>query len=345
MKVLFDINHPAHVHFFRNPIQLLKDTGHEVIVTSRDKDVTLDLLEELGIPNLKLSVAKQGGFFSLLAELLQRVFALSRVVRANKPDVMASIGGTFIAHAGFLTRTQSLVFYDTENAKLQNLITYPLATRVIVPDCYSAWLPRSSERYRGYHELSYLHPSYFSPDESIAKVNGFDDLRDNFIVRVVSWQANHDIGEEGWTPELLLSVVEHLAQRGKVHLVAEGEVPAALTPYLYQGNTSELHHVMARCRLFVGESATMASECAVLGVPAIYAAHTSRGYIVEQQDRYGLVRDMPDFSENTLIETVGEMLQLSSQDYQRKRQVLLEECIDVAAYVVDRISIAAEKSL
>ena len=50
MKFLIDINHPAHVHFFRNPIKLLIDRGHEVMVTSRDKEMALDLLEELGIP-------------------------------------------------------------------------------------------------------------------------------------------------------------------------------------------------------------------------------------------------------------------------------------------------------
>ena len=35
-------------------------------------------------------------------------------------------------------------------------------------------------------------------------------------------------------------------------------------------------------------SATMASECAVLGVPSVYVAKTSRGYIDEQAARYDL---------------------------------------------------------
>jgi len=40
---------------------------------------------------------------------------------------------------------------------------------------------------------------------------------------------------------------------------------------------------MAYCRAFIGESATMASEAAVLGVPAVYAAETGRSYTDEQE--------------------------------------------------------------
>jgi hypothetical protein len=39
MKVLIDIGHPAHVHFFRNAIRELESKGHAVKVTARDKEV------------------------------------------------------------------------------------------------------------------------------------------------------------------------------------------------------------------------------------------------------------------------------------------------------------------
>ena len=105
----------------------------------------------------------------MLGELLLRDFRLSRVVRNWRPDVMAAIGGIFIAHAGAFTGVKSLVFYDTENARLQNLLTYPLATRVFVPRCYKGWTPRKrTVRYPGYHELSYLRPPNFSADREIA---------------------------------------------------------------------------------------------------------------------------------------------------------------------------------
>jgi predicted glycosyltransferase len=39
VRLLFDIGHPAHVHYFRNLVSLLEEGGHEVLVTSREKDI------------------------------------------------------------------------------------------------------------------------------------------------------------------------------------------------------------------------------------------------------------------------------------------------------------------
>jgi predicted glycosyltransferase len=59
MKILVDIIHPAHVHFFRNAIALWKKK-YEVLVTSREKDITLELLGRFGIENKCLSIRQNG---------------------------------------------------------------------------------------------------------------------------------------------------------------------------------------------------------------------------------------------------------------------------------------------
>ena len=338
MKILVDINHPAHVHFFRNPIRLLRDGGHEVVVTSRDKEMAVPLLDALGIRHMMLSVQKKtGGLFALGRELIARDAALYRVVREFKPNAMAAIGGTFVAHVGFATRVPSLVFYDTENATLQNAITYPFAHRVLVPRCYGAWLPRQSERYAGYHELSYLHPDRFSPDLSVAVACGLDPAVPNFFLRTVSWNANHDIGERGWSAALLDNLAKRLSALGKVHISSESELPAELERFKFVGNIADVHHLLAYCRLFVGESATMASECAVLGVPAIYAANTGRGYTDEQEAKYGLVKNLRDFDIRILDRAVDEILAQPAVVWGTRRKALLQDSIDVAPFVVDTI--------
>ena len=48
MRILIDMGHPAHVHFFKNAIRSLEERGHSVKITARDKDVTLALLEAYG---------------------------------------------------------------------------------------------------------------------------------------------------------------------------------------------------------------------------------------------------------------------------------------------------------
>lgn len=338
MRVLVDINHPAHVHFFRNPIALLQQRGHEVLVTSRQKDVTLALLDEYRIPHRTLSMQVGSGAFALLRELLERDRALLRVVREFRPHVMAAIGGTFIAHAGALARLPRVAFYDTQNATLQNAITYPLLSALHVPRCYDAWVPsKRTTRYAGYHELSYLHPAYFRPDRDIALHNGLAAEGDTFLLRLVSWRASHDLADRGWDGALLRDTLDHLSARGRVLISSEGGLPPDLERYAYRGEVGKLHHVMAYCRLVVGESATVASESAILGVPAIYAARTRRCYTDELEARYGLIRNVETLEFASLCEALESMLALDRSHWATARDRLLDDTIDVAIHVADTI--------
>lgn len=339
MKILIDIGHPAHVHFFHQPILQLQADGHEIIITSRDKECALALLDGMGLEHYPLSALGKGGLYSLGKELISRDLALLKVVKKTKPDVMAAIGGVFIAHIGKLTGVPSLAFYDTENATLQNAITYPFASAVIVPQCYGAWLPKKRHiRYHGYHELSYLHPSYFKPSREIAIENGLNSEGKTFFLRLVSWQANHDVGENGWSEALLEKLMQKLQPLGKVLISSEAPLSSAMEAYRYTGDINRVHHVMAFSTLFIGESATMASECAVLGVPAIYAAETGRGYTTEQEQRFDLVKNLHQIDWPKLEALIDERLAKPEQHWQQARKKLLDETIDVAAFVQECIT-------
>jgi predicted glycosyltransferase len=334
LRILIDIGHPAHVHFFKNPIRLLEHRGHNIVVTSRDKEMALQLLDGLGLEHREISAKNKGGLASLGNELLTRNYRLAKIVRAFKPKIMAAIGGVSIAQVGRLLGVPSLVFYDTENARLQNAITYPFASCVIVPRCYEAWVPKHRHlRYDGYHELSYLHPRYFKADRELAISNGLASSGDTFFIRVVSWEASHDIGERGWTGPLLSKLVRKLSAVGKVLISAEGPLGDDLESHRYVGDVKEVHHVLAHCRAFVGESATMASECAVLGVPAIYAAQTGRGYTNEQESRYGLVTNLRLLDWGSMQAAVDRILARPIEHWQTARQALLDTTIDVAEFV------------
>jgi len=338
VKILVDIGHPAHVHFFRHPIRLLQQHGHTVLVTSRDKEIALQLLDELGIHHIPISRQGRGGTLSLAREFVRREYQLYKIVKRYKPSLLTGIGGIFVAHIGRLLGLPSLVFYDTENATAQNALTYPFASRVVVPRCYQGWVPRRRHRrYDGYHELSYLHPDYFRPNRAVAEKNGLLAGHRNFLVRTVSWQASHDIGEHGWSAALLERIVSTLSKAGKVMVSAEGSLPRDLAPYAYPGDITKLHHVMAFCSGFIGESATMASECAVLGVPAVLAARVGRGYTDEQEARYGLLRNVRDVSWRALYPNLQWLLEVSAETIRSARQKLLDESIDVAAFVAQSI--------
>ncbi|MFP3982432.1 MAG: DUF354 domain-containing protein [Desulfurivibrionaceae bacterium] len=339
MKILVDIGHPAHVHFFRQAIKIWQQNGHEVVITSRKKEIATDLLDGLNLPHRVLSDHPgKGGLKALLGEMIKRDRALLKAVKEFQPDIMTGIGGVNPAHVRLLSGVPAIIFYDTENAWLSNLITYPFASLVAVPECYQAWLPPWNLRYPGYHELSYLHPNRFQPDYEKAVACGLDRERPTFLIRTVSWGASHDVSETGWNTELLQNIAHYLREKGRVIISAEGPLPADLQDFKFQGRVEDIHHLMAYAALYVGESATMASECAVLGTPAVYAALTGRGYTDEQEKVYGLVRNVFQLDWPRIKEAINDLLSHSEDYWQERRRRLLSDKIDVAAFVADLVS-------
>lgn len=77
----------------------------------------------------------------------------------------------------------------------------------------------------------------------------------------------------------------------------------------------------------------MASECAALGVPAVYAALTGRGYTNEQERRYGLVRNVRTLDRDSLRAAVDWLLGYDRETAKAARERLLADTIDVARFV------------
>ena len=336
LKILIDVNHPAHVHFFKNTIKNLSNNGHQVIVTSRDKEFTEELLDGLGVDHYLLSSSTGTGIFILFIELIKKDYFLFKIAKKYKPDVMVSVGGTFISHVGFVTGIKSLVFYDTEIAKLQNLITYPFCTRLYVPSCYSSWTIKSKTiKYESYHELAYLHPAVFKPSYRIALENGLVPETKNYYVRLISWDANHDIGCSGLAINDLDNIIGFLSNRGNIIISSEKELPERFNKYLYKGNLNEVHHVMAYCQMYIGESATMASESAVLGVPALYIADSYRGYVDDIEKNYELIKSVK--GNVALFEQIEIIDSKSSKYWEQARSELVNSKINLSAFIYNAV--------
>ncbi|MGE0683280.1 MAG: DUF354 domain-containing protein [Candidatus Binatia bacterium] len=340
MKILLDILHPAHVHFFRNAITELRRQGCEVIVTARDKDLTLRLLNLYGIGYDCISreaSSKKG----LAWELLSRNVKLAQIVRREKPQVMASIGGISTAQVGFLTRTRNLIFYDTENAWVSNLLSYPLATAVVTPECYQGSVFGRHVTYPGYHELAYLHPRRFTPDPQVLTSAGISPQSIFSVVRFVSWQALHDLHAAGFPLDAKRQLICALEEFGQVFITSEQQLPPEFQHLCFSLPPDQIHHFLAFAHLYVGESATMASESAMLGVPAIYLDRYGRGYTDELERRYGLCHTYSSTQAERAIEKSREMLSLNikhQSDFKSRVATMLSEKIDVTAWIIKMLT-------
>src|SRR5919197_3808173 len=211
MRILIDILHPAHVHFFRNFHDEMTERGHELCITARDKDRSVELLRKFGLAHRQISAQGDRG---LAVEMVQRTSRLLKVMREFRPDVLTGIMGPSIAVAGKLRRVPAVVFYDTEFAVQTNRFVYPLAHSVFTPDCYQGRVRGRQVRYAGYHELAYLHPKRFRPDPRRLSAFGVDPREPYALLRFVSWQASHDRHERGLSVAQKRHLIDVLQSRG-----------------------------------------------------------------------------------------------------------------------------------
>lgn len=343
MRVLIDLQHPAELHVFKNLVRLLREAGHVVLLTGRDKDILVDLARAMGEDVTVFGRAGKG-WWRLGLELVYRQARLAGIIRRFRPDVIAAVGGAFVSFPGRLFGVPVHIFYDTEHARVANMLAYPFAAGIHVPDCYNRPIRQPHDVYPGYHALAYLHPNRFTPDPAVPAALGLHPDAPYAVVRYVAWEAGHDIGLHGLSPQARVEAVRRLARHGRVLVSVEGALPEALEPYRCSVPVQHMHDLLAFASLTFGESATMASEGAVLGVPGVYVDPVGRGYTDDLERRYGLVRNFHPEREREAIETAESLFAAHDRaSFQAVRQRMLSEKIDVTAHML-RIVTAAGAS-
>lgn len=344
MKILFDIVHPAQVHFFKNVIRLLQQRGDEVLVTARKKDIALELLEVLGIECMCIS-EKGSGLFSLALELVVRNFRLWKIARRFRPDVMVARVGVAAGPVGKVLGIPTVIYDDMEHAKLQAAVGMTFATYICTGLGYYRDFGKRQVRFRGSPVLAYLAPKYFEPDKELLRKERLEPDEPYIFIRTVSWGASHDVGRAGSTENDLSRLVESLSRFGRVIISAEGPLSQPLSQYENPVGVENVHHLLAFASLCLVEGGTMAAEAAVLGTPAVCleACDFKLGYLRALENEYELVYQ-PNSVEKAL-EITEELLAKSDlkQLWREKRKKMLAESDDVTQFQLDMIDHAAKQ--
>lgn len=337
MKILFDINHPHQVHFFKNVIWYMQKRGHEVLITASDKDLSLYLLNVYGFEYIE-SGKNVHGLVTKACNLPLKEYKLLKIARDFSPDVLVSTA-PYLPHVSRIIKKPHISFSDTENSKLTLRLILPFTKAICTPACFEGELGSKQIRYDGYQELAYLHPTYFKPDPSVLDEIGLNRDDKFIILRFVSWGASHDIGDRGFTD--LIDVVESLKQYGRVLITSEKKLPKEIEKYKITVPPEKIHDLLYFAELYIGESATMASESAVLGTPAIFVSTSRRGYTNEEESKYDLVYNFSDPKKGQMqaLKKAFELLknENTKEEWSEKRKRMLNEKIDVAKFMSEFI--------
>jgi len=329
MKILIEITHPAHYHFFKYAIQELKRRGHKVLVTARKKDVLIELLKKDKVKFILLSKLEKGKL-EVYWEFLKREIKLFKVAKRFNPDIITGLHNPAVAHVGWLLRKKSIVFSTSEHQKLMERLTLPFVTKFCIPSCYYRNLGKKQIKYKGYHELAYLHPNRFEPKKDFLRKYKLKEKK-YIVIRLVSWDAHHDIGHQG-IKELKI-LIDALKKIYPVYIISEQKISKKFEKYITKVPPEEIHSLLYYSALYVGEGAAMAAESAVLGTPAIYVNTIKQGYL-DDLERYGLLYNQPGGNSSKILKESKEILKIGEKEWKKRRKKLISEKIDVTKFIV-----------
>jgi len=337
MKIIVGMHHPKQFWMFKNLILAGQKKGWEFMVIVSEKDILKDLLKSAGF-KFYIIGKNRPTILRKCLEFFKYFYNTYRYSKKFKPDVYIA---QTLPHFGFVSTLRGADYYifeDTEKVSILHSITIPFCTSVFTPDCFEKELGEKQIRIDTYFELLYLHPNYFTPDPSVLEYLKVKKDEKYVIMRFVSWNASHDIGHSGLSLEMKRKAVKEFSKYAKVFISSEGELPEDLKQYQIKIPLERMHDALAFATLLYGESSTMASECACLGTPAIFHDNNGRGYTDEEESKYRLVFNYSESlaDQKISIQKGVELLSTPNlkQEFQKRRQKMLADKIDVTAFMV-----------
>lgn len=341
MKILLIISHPAQFHMFRNVVDKLQIHNHQVVIVIRPKDILEQLCIEAKVPFYKIKERSQKwGKLGLIYAFFYKIFAVLKIVRCEKPNLLVGCDGT-IAYVGRILGLPSIGFTEDDYniIKLYADIFFPMYNKVVIPyTCDAGKWNNKKIGYAGYQKLTYLHPNYFTPDKKVVEKYFPVDESPYYIIRFAKLSAHHDVGVNGFSREVAQRVIDMLKAKGRVFITSETELPHEFEPYRLRINPLDIHHLLAFASLYIGDSQSMAVEASMLGTPCLrfndFVGKKKISVLEELEHVYQLTNGISSHDTEQLYSKVEEILTMPNARaiYQTRKNKMLADKIDVTKY-------------
>lgn len=291
MNILFDIAHPASVHFFKNLIKKLEKENHKVIVLARNKDITFRLLEAFDIKYIVLGKH----YKSIIGKLYGAIFHIIKMLFYGikyKIDIFIDAGTIYPAPVSFILRKKNIIVDNTDVDFTLDATKYfnPI---YITNISFHRKMSNNQIYIDSFNELAFLHPRYFKPNTEVLKNIGLTTLDKYILLRFVLWKSVDDIGFQGFSSSEIIDMVNRFSEFGQVLISSEAELPKEIkhlriedNPKIKYGQMQDLEYYAT---LLFGESGAMAAECAMLGTPSFFISPKKLGFINELSEKYKLI--------------------------------------------------------
>lgn len=339
MNVLISISHPAWAHQFHHIIKILQERGHSVKVLVVKKDKNWEILDQYGIEYKVVGESTGKNKIEKVSILLSSTFKHLVEAIKFKTDILIGRPSPMMAITAFLTGKKNIVYSDTERSVESLFFTKMFSYKILTPMMYRKDLGKKQMRVETFKELFYLHSNYFKPNSEDLKLVDLKPGEKFSYVRFVAWNASHDLSYKGFTNQQKMQIIKQLEKYGKVILSSEEDLPSEFDKYIKKVPHTKLHSIMSQAQLFVGDGLTMAFECNVMGVHAIFTSELTSGASDELEQKYGLLYTITD-RENMVEKTKKKIDEILSQENivevgKKKLEKLLAEKKDFNQWWVD----------
>jgi len=322
--------------------ELRKDFSVDIVINS--KDVLEELIKNEGwqYTNLfpkgrnvseKPSIIKSGYKFVITVLRLEKYIFFHK-----KFDVFVTDDALVVN--GWLHRIPTYIFNDNDIETIRiNKILFYFAHRIISPSVTNLGpFEKKKLNFKGNKALAHLHPAYFKPRAEI--LDKYNLQANNFcIIRVSKINATHDIGNTGLTDSDLESLIVYCNKFYRVIISAERKISEKFEEYVFKGNPEDLTHLMYYAVILITDSATMASEAALMGTPNVLVNIVGKKCSVNKDlFNNGLQYYFDSYSESTtIIQEILENPELKNS-MREKVKLYLDKCDDLNKFILRLIS-------
>lgn len=330
-KIIFEITHPKHFHQFKNLIRKLAE-DNQILVIARNKEVVLSLLENINADCFTYDDFGKN-IFSKILLIPKLLLKYKKVIKRFRPDIVISRSSAYSVLISRFFKCKSIIFPDSEVVKLTKYFVAPLSDLIITPKNYTIDYGKKHHRVSGFFEESYLSPRYFKPDINIIRSGIKHPDEKFFFLRFVSWQANHDVNQSGFDLEQKRVLVDYLSNFGNVLISSEQTIEKEFEKYRMRIPPENIHHMLSRAWIYVGDSQSMATEAALLGVPSIrynsFVGDSDMSNFIKLEKELGLLYNFNDF--DLLLKKMEELLSNSDlkQEWNKKREKYFKNAGDI----------------
>ena len=322
-RVFFDLNHPADFHFFKHLMKWMKNQGIPIKVVARDKECLHMLLYDAGIAFTSRGQGKKsliGKYIYGIEILLLLLFMFIKF----RPTLACSLSSPYLVIVSRVLGIKCITFDDTDyNPRLLPLIRK--STYLISPSSYPHNFHKKHFHLPVLKELAYLHPRLFNAEVE----------RSGLFFRITRTDSIHHTTASKLDLRVVLERMERLSRDYTVFLSSELEIKYQDDTSIRQADPILIHKDLDSCSVFWGNSATMAAEAAVLGIPAVFISAEKFAYITELE-QYGLLYYYHPADLVNSLDRLNEILKGDPPESQilHSRQNLLREKLDMSAFMV-----------